>query len=76
MEQSPVSQSVASPKKSNKACIIVVVVLLILCICCTLPVAGGAALLRFAPDTIEKYVPEDVLESLEEELAPMLEEMP
>ncbi len=76
MEQPPVIQSVASPKKSNKACIIVVVVLLVLCLCCALPVAGGAALLNFAPETIEKYVPEDVLDSLEEELGPMLEEVP
>lgn len=76
MDQPPVMQSAVNPKKSNKGCIIVGIVLLVLCICCTLPVAGGAALLRFAPDTIEKYVPEDVLESLEEELAPMLEEMP
>ena len=76
MDQPPVMQSVAAPKKPNKGCIIVVVVLIVLCICCTLPVAGAAALLRFAPDTIEKYVPEDVLESLEEQLEPMLEEMP
>jgi hypothetical protein len=76
MDQLAVIQNTSPKKKSNKACIIVVLVLIALCICCVLPIAGGVGLFYLAPDTIKEYVPEDVMESLEKDLGPILEDLP